>query len=66
MSKKNLLPKDLLNDLERETNIKKRVMEMAKKKVDQPITVRQWEDMSILQPMSFASSASFVTTIRGW
>ena len=34
--KKQLLPKDLINDLVREENVKERIVEQMKKPIDQP------------------------------
>jgi len=52
--KKKLLPKDLLNDLERETNVKERIMRQLAEKVDQP----RMMDTSLMEPMFFATSTT--------
>ena len=67
MKSRQLLPKDLLNDLERAENVKERIMKQLAKKVDQP---QYRMDTSLLEPLSWVatSAVSFAisSSFRGW
>lgn len=59
----NLLVKDLLNDLEREENIKKRIQEYLMKPIDRP-TIRDQRDFGGISSSMMMSTAMAVS-LRG-
>lgn len=66
-----LLPKDLLNDLEREENVKKRIKEFLDKPVDQPtmfnpLLLNQFWGSSAISTSSTYRITSTVSGTGGW